>query len=349
MKCKEKIFFLLSFCILTGCSLSEKSKHKFSETINLTGKRWEVNEYLGRVFDIDVTGNFLTIRNDWGKTKLTFIDILNKKQVYNFGKRGDGPGELINPGPIISHPVYLDVFDGSKMALLRYSVDDIILGDSLAKRTLFQTSLTGIISLVELQDSNYVASGVFQDGRLCLLDKNGNVSAYAGNYPVKEDSGDMPFHVLGVAYQSLMCIQPGGKRTALATRYGEILQIYEWDLIKKTADEICCINEFAPKLTTNEINGTPNFRPNNETKWGYLSIDATDKYIFALYSGRIQNEENAFHLGNEVHVFDWDGKPLYLLRLDCEGTSIAVKDNRLFILAEYADMGNDIVEYNLKF
>lgn len=347
MKYKKNILFVVFMCIVVGCSVSDKQSLEFNETIDLSGQNWEVNEHLGRVFDIGILDDFVVLRNDWGETMLTLIDVHNKKHVYNFGKRGEGPDELINPGPMILGSEHFDIFDGAKMSLMHYDADSIVSGDSLATQIRFHTNLSGIISLVSLQDSNYVASGVFPEGRLCLLDKDGAACAYGGDYPANENLEEMPFHVLGMAYQSLMCVRPYEKRTALVTRYGGILQIYEWDLLKKTAKEISCINEFTPKLTTRDINGTPNFRPDSETRWGYLAVDATEKYIFALYSGRLQKDENAFHLGNEVHVFDWDGKPCYLLRLDCEGSSLAVRDNKLFVLAEYENMGNDIVEYSL--
>lgn len=347
MRYRKAILFAAIFCMLVGCSASDKRGLEFDETINLSGQNWEVNEHLGKVFNISLMDDFAALRNDWGETLLTLIDISDRNRVYHFGKRGGGPDELINPGPMISGSECLDVFDGTKMSLMHYDADSIVSGDSVATQIRFHTSLPGIISLVSLQDSNYVASGVFQEGRLCLMDKDGTACAYAGDYPANENLEGIPFHVLGVAYQSLMCVQPRGKRTALVTRYGGILQIYEWDLSEKTAKEISCINDFTPKFTTRDINGTPNFRPDSETRWGYLAVDATEKYIFALYSGRLQKDGNAFHLGNEVHVFDWDGKPCYLLRLDCEGSSLAVRDNKLLVLAEYENMGNDIVEYNL--
>ena len=347
MKYRKHILLAAFLCIVVGCSVSDKRSLEFNETINLSGQNWEVNDLLGKVFDISIMDDFVALRNDWGETMLTLIDVLDKKQVYNFGKRGSGPKELINPGPMISCSEHLDIYDGANMSLMRYDVNSIVSGDSLATQILFHTSLPGIISLVKLQGSNYVASGIFQEGRLCLLDGDGAICTFTGDYPANENLTGIPFHVLGMAYQSLMCGQPHGTRTALVTRYGGILQIYEWNLLEKTAKEISCVNEFAPKLTTKDINGTPNFRPDNETRWGYLAVDATEKYIFALYSGRLQKDENAFHLGNEVHVFDWDGKPCYLLRLDCEGSSLAVRDNKLFVLAEYENMGNDIVEYNL--
>lgn len=348
MKYRSRILLLMCLCILMGCSFN-KHQSKSVKKIELAGKQWNITDDLGRTFDMGIVGDFIYLRNDWGNTKLTLIDIADKRNMYNFGKRGDGPNELINPGPVIFRSNSIDVFDGSKMALLRYDVNHVVSGDSLATKVLLQTDLSGIISLVELPDSYYVASGVFQEGRLCLLDKNGTVCAYAGHYPISTDLVDVPFHVLGVAYQSLMCAQPMAKRTALVTRYGGILQIYEWDLLKKTAEEVCCINEFSPQLTTQDMNGTPNFRPDRETRWGYLAVAGTDKYIFALYSGQLQVEGKTFYLGDEIHVFDWDGNFCYLLHLDCQASSLAVKGNKLFVLAEYENAGNDVVEYDLLF
>lgn len=342
------VAILISLCLLAGCTSSNENIMKFAETIELAGKRWNANDNLGRVYDLGVSGNYMYVRNDWGETKLSLINISDKEDTYNFGICGDAPNELINPGPVIFHPHSIDVFDGSKMALLRYDVDNIIGGDSLATEVLFRTDLPGIISLVNLPKSNYyVASGVFQEGRLCLMDEKGAECAYFGGYPSDEDLTEIPFHVLGVAYQSLMCTQNAGKRTALVARYGGILQIHEWDVLKKIAKEICCINNFSPRLVTQDMNGTPNFRPDENTRWGYLSVAATSGYIFALYSGRFQKKENAFYLGNEVHVFDWDGNPCYLLNLDCDGSSLAVNENKMFVLAEYENEGYDIVEYNL--
>lgn len=341
---------LIGLYILSGCAPSKKQETKTTEAIELTGKRWNANDNLGRAYDLGVSGDYMFIRNDWGETKLTLINIPNRGDVYNFGTRGDAPNELVNPGPAILHPHSINIFDGAKMALLGYDVDSIISGQTLATEVLFRTSLPGIISMVNLPNSNhYVASGIFQKGRLCLLDEKGAECAYFGGYPTDEDMTDIPFHVLGMAYQSLMCVQPAGKRIALATRYGEILQIYEWDPSQKTAKEICCMNKFSPRLAVKDMDGTPNFRPDEKTRWGYLSVAATDKYIFALYSGRLQKEGNAFYKGNEVHVFDWEGNLCHSLRLDCEGSSLAVSKNRLYILAEYEDAGNDIVEYELSF
>lgn len=164
MRYRKIILFAAIFCMLVGCSASDKRKLRFDETINLSGQNWEVNEHLGKVFNISLMDDFVALRNDWGETLLTLIGISDRNRVYHFGKRGGEPSELINPGSMISGSEYLDVFDGTKMSLMHYEADSIVASDSLATRIRFHTSLPGIISLVSLQDSNYVASGVFRGG-----------------------------------------------------------------------------------------------------------------------------------------------------------------------------------------
>ena len=342
MKKKHLLFYALFLVSIFGC----KKRSEINE-VELTGKRWYISESIGKAFAIYHCDNYIILRNDISNTKLTAIQLNCTKKIYNFGKWGEGPFELINPGPIITHSSSIDVFDGAKMSFLNFDITTIDDGSSLPIKTLFKTNVNGIISILPLEDSLYIASGVFPDGQLCVIDKDGNPVKYLGKYPSEIDNkGKVPFHILGMAYQSSMCKQPTNKRFALATRYGEIIQIYEWDTKNSHADELYVRNNFAPELTTKDIDGTPNFIPNNKTKWGYLSLDATDEYIFALYSGRLQNPENVFYAGNQIHIYDWNGKLIYKVNVDYDLISIVIIDYKVFGLLENEDIGYDIVEYD---
>lgn len=347
---KYRVFLYIVCLLLSGCSADKGEGTIFPESKSLKGNYWGISEAFGRVFDIGSVGGSLVFRNTWEETNLTWVNINNHQDIRHFGLPGGGPKELGNPGPLITDSFHIDVYDGSKMALMRFDMDSVLAGRQDATRMLFQTQQPGIISLKRLSDSYYVAGGVFQEGRLCLLDSMGNVCAHVGQYPESDNKvsdSDIPFHVLGMAYQSLMCVQPHGTRIALATRYGEIVQLYEWNLRERAAEEIACIKGFEPHFSVEDINGTPNFRPGKDTRWGYLSVSATEDCIFALYSGRIQADGNRFWLGNEVHVFDWNGKPLYRLLLDCEGIALVVKEDRLYLLSEDSEGSYDVVEYDL--
>ena len=335
--------------VFTLCGLGCEKQDKIEE-LEITGKRWNISEDIGKAFAIHVCDEYIIIRNDISDTKLTAVWLNHTKEIYNFGKWGAGPFELTNPGPIIAHSSSIDVFDGAKMSLLNFDLTTIRNRDSISVKTLFKTNVNGIISILPLEDSLYISSGVFPDGQLCLIDKNGIPIKYLGNYPSEIDNTmDIPFQILGMAYQSSMCKQPTQKRFALVTRYGEIIQIYEWDSEYKLANELYIRNNLAPKIATREINGTPNFMPDKDTRWGYISIDATDEYIFALYSGRLQVPENAFYAGNQIHVYDWNGKFIYKINVDYDLTSIAVKNKKIYALLENENIGNDIVEYDYNF
>lgn len=332
-----------------GCSSPSATGLHFPESFDLQGKYWNVHDSLGRPFDIKATAGYVVLRDDWTATKLTLLDRKEGHPVRHFGRSGGGPGELTNPGPLWAEGNRIEVFDGSRMSLLRFNADSVRAEQGQVGHPVFQTAAHGIISLAHFSDTAYVATGVFPEGRFCLLDNQGHVTGYREWYPSATDvSGNLPFHVLGLAYQSNLCTQPGGNRTAVVTRYGSMLQIHAWNPTSGEADEVACVQEFSPGVNVRNVEGTPNFAPGADTRWGYLSVDASARYIYALYSGKLQKDGTAFNLGNEVRVFDWDGRPVCLLRLNAEGSALSVCGDRLFLLSESVETGrNDVVEYVL--
>ena len=63
----------------------------------------------------------------------------------------------------------------------------------------------------------------------------------------------------------------------------------------------------------------------------YRQVTSTDKYIFALWSGRKLNEDDYSRGYDEVHVFDWDGRMLKKVKLSVPVQSI------------YLDQANDLL------
>lgn len=338
------LIYIVCTLILVGCNSQNSEQSVFPESVEVAGHPLQIGSKLGRPYAIHVADDYLIVRDDGVDTKLTVLKLGDFESAYHFGKHGEGPDELINPGPIFTNGNSFCVYDGGKRKLLKYRLDSI--GEKeLLPCSEFQTNLNGIISLEQLSDSAFVATGVFPDSRFCLINTSGNAAAWLGKYPI-ENQAEVPFHVTGMAFQSAMTKQQGSNRVAVATRYGGILQVFDFDWQNKSIKEIGGITLFSPELSTKDMNGTPNFRPNQTTKWGYLSVASTEKYIYALYSGRYQREGESFHSGNEVHVFDWDGKPLCLIHLDRNAQYLAATPQGFFALCDNADEGYDVVEYN---
>jgi hypothetical protein len=70
----------------------------------------------------------------------------------------------------------------------------------------------------------------------------------------------------------------------------------------------------------------------------YMRIKATDKYIYGLFSGethgQLRNQERMVDdYCSEIHVWDWDGKPIAKYSLDRTIFSFAVSPENDFIIA----------------
>ena len=346
---KSLFLFCFACFLLVGCSDKSSGKLEFSTVIDLKGSFWNVHEMLGQATQIYASRDYFIVRNNSvDNTKLLAIDLETKQNPIYFGATGAGPLELANAGPMVVDSVSVRIYDAGGSKLLNYQLDNFAHGSPAVDRIFRTKGRGGVISLASLSDSVYVVSGIFPEGRLCLINQDGEIISWVGDYPMPPDvSVEVPFHVLGIAYQSKICRKPGGSRVALAARYGGIVQIFDIDVFNGTAVEIKRINTFFPTFSTWDFDGTPNFRSTEDTKWGYLSVASSDKYIFALYSGKYQRQGESFNTSNQIHVFDWDGNPHCLINLDTDGSFIAVNKDKLFLLTSDPDNGYDIVEYKL--
>ncbi|WP_455660006.1 BF3164 family lipoprotein [Phocaeicola faecalis] len=342
---KKIIFSLLCLSCLLGC---KKSNDFFPHEICITGKMLSVGDSLGIPFTINIANGYFIFRDFYDNTCLTMLKS-DMSFCYHFGERGEGPNEVIDLGPVLVNGSSFSVYDGGKMSLLTYSTDSLL---QHIDRPLvsFKTELEGsIISLINISDSVYIATGSFPcDKRFSILNSKGEMINAWGEYEIKEQEKDIPFYIKGVAYLSDMERKPGSNRFAVATRYGGVLEIYDFNpqdmSITKVADGA---KFFTPRLTTIDIQGSLNFAPDKDTRWGYLYLSSDSQYIYGLYSGMYQREGEPFISGNTVHVFSWDGLPICQLILDKRVRDIAVQGNKLYGLYEDTEIGYEIIEYVL--
>lgn len=342
---KKIILSLFFLCLLVGC---KHTKSIFPSEFELKGKMLSVGDSLGIPFFINTLDDYVVVRDDNDGTCFTLVKS-DLSFCYHFGVRGEGPNELIDPGPLFINGSTFSVYDGAKLSLFTYSLDSLL--QQVDRPTLnFKTDLDGnIISLIGFSDSIYIATGAFRnDKRFSILNSKGELLSEEGLYNLKDEEKSLPFYIKGVAFQSVMTRKPDDNRFALATRYGGVLEIYDFNPYNLSLIQIQGgANFFAPRLTVENIQGSLNFVPDDNTRWGYLFLASDSQYIYALYSGLYQREGEPFISGNTVHVFDWNGFPISQLKLDKRVRDIAVKGNKLYGLYEDKDIGYELIEYTL--
>lgn len=253
-----------------------------------------------------------------------------KQSIRGYGERGQGPDDFLFPAVLVSRENHLISFwDVNKK---RYSTIQIEPTDSVAH---FNHLFTVDDSLFHFEvypvcDGQFVASGIYDEYRLVLLDQTGHLKKGFGQCPYRDkEESKVSGRIRSEVYQGKLAANGSGTRLTHALLHADILSFYE---VTHT-DSLHLIAE--------EIKAYPDYQYDNAVLEKsaliyYLDVCATDQYVYALYSGRNYEgfRDKAF-LGNIIKVYDWNGAWVKNLILDIDVQNIRVtkNDNRLYAIA----------------
>ncbi len=90
----------------------------------------------------------------------------------------------------------------------------------------------------------------------------------------------------------------------------------------------------------------------NDIKTHYHKICSTNKFIYALYSGKTISEISKNNSGindicKEIHVWDWSGEPVLKISLDKEFFSFSVSSDDSFIVCSSTEALDRLFRYDL--
>ncbi len=336
--------------IFARCSDNKFSNLKNEDVIH--SEMMGINHVLtGMVFQIKSFGDFLLIKHKKDGTFFTLIDLSDpKSNVVHTGIIGPGPGELYNPGAVMTDESSFSVLEGSTRRLITFYLDSIFENkDYIPGSNSITLADKPIINLTKIGELNYVSNEVSNKKRFSILDSLGQELFDFGGFPeTAADLAGNPEYVNNVAYQVELTSNQVENRFAAGTRYGEYMTFIEIDLENMKAETIHDHIGELPSFDVKNINGSPNFSLNKSTIAGYLSIASDEDYVYGLFSGKSINErgEDAYR-SNKVHLFDWDGNLIKILELDKEVLNITLADNSLFGICE-SEKGFDIAKFVLR-
>jgi len=318
------------FFLYTSCENTSPEDKLFPIKKNIIANKMNIEEILGKINFMKCVNNYLVFT---GKNLdfQTQCQLINKetKESYFFGERGEGPGKLLQSTVILQlSDVKIGIYDLGKRTLFSFFIDSIISKSSAYQPEVHFSKLNfSLLSIGYLEAHRYVATGLTNElKRFMILDENGIILSMEGELPPKthEQTGNI---LHSYAYWGQLTTNAKEKRTAICTNYAGIIQIY--DLANNEVQLIKEHNLFFANYDDN--NG--NLGINSKTRWGYLSIDSNDNYIFALYSGinQVGNEhDGSYFKSNIIHVFDWNGNPVCQLLIDKKMQVICVDDSNLY-------------------
>lgn len=295
------------------------------------------NDYLGKVGPLIATADRL-----YGVDFLldTCLYCINPAEntLQRFGTKGQGANEFLYPGSL----QYVDentigVFD---VRLRKYSEIDCQSG---FKPTMQSPKLGERLSFYakKLPDGQYIGIGPYDDGMFTLFDTSGVARKCFYEYPYRDtDEKSIKNALRAMAYQGIFVSNPSKDKLAFSASHGEILHFYQWkegnlELIRKIENQY---PDYLPDESGNSLSAAMK----KENRFGYISLYATDQYLYALYSGETMKsclENNKEHDGDQITIFNWEGEEVKTLKLDIRCISIAVTpdDKILYGIANNPD------------
>jgi hypothetical protein len=322
MKNTVLLVVVVIFIFLLSCK--KKEEIKFPNEKRLSFVEMNVGDKLGSVVSIKTMTDYLIICERNADTQLQLIN-KKTKESYFFGKVGEGPGRVLNSFSIIPEDNKIGVYDATKFCLFSYCVDSILRYDKLCEpEVVIKKFPSLLLDLAQLDDQIYATCGLYGMDRFALINKEGDVIYQGGKLPDKKNE-QITDIVHAVAYQGMLTSNKKMDKVAICTRYAGMLQIYSYEngALNMISDHTLFLADYSQE--------GENFAPNAQTRWGYLSIDANEKYIYALYTGANQSENpETIFLGDEIHVYDWNGNPVQLIKADRKLSRICVDENRIY-------------------
>lgn len=270
--------------------------------------------------------------------------------VASAGREGSGPGEFTDPFDMFMRPGHSDefwVFDSRLGRLTPYDIAAFTPGTrpqpsgepvTLSPPFVFETPRwlddTTLVALHPM-----MASG---DGRFALFGPDGVRRRSVGAPPPGSDR-IRPF-IRQQAYGGHMAVHPHRALFVLASRYAGHLDVFDraGNRLARAQVPEAFDPDYSPgRDGLNMVRG-PGFR------FGYVDVAATEDHIFALFSGRrFQQGYDGSEFGDQVHVFDWEGRHLGGMKLDAAALRISVNLTGTRLYAIRHDPQPQVVAYDL--
>jgi hypothetical protein len=272
-------------------------------------------------------GRHLVVSDRFMDPHLSVWELANGRLVQRIGRNGKGPREMLDPLWFVADEadpdrVWVYDFGGRRFTLLdpgnqrQPVVREVPLDAGV--------SLSGPV----WAGNRIITNGLFPDYTLLTMGEDGRViERLAADPPFKER--DMP-HATGrrLLNRSFLAANPSRTRLVLT---------YQWksrvDFFTIGGERIGSVQ--GPRETS------PVFRvsqdrffwgEDDENEMAYWTVDATERYVYALFCGCFPGEGN---MPAYLHVFDWNGNFVAEVAFDRQVTALDVTDDDQMLYATF--------------
>jgi DNA-binding beta-propeller fold protein YncE len=343
--------------ILTACSSnSTQSKYsknfdrvikipfnarKKSHPLKLLYKFGTGNSFLiGKPYSIANIGPFTIVTDQINKTINIFRDTTYIKTV---GRSGKGPGEFLHMNTITVDQKNQTfwIYDATLFRFQKFNLNDLLHTSNIKKRTLTSVTINSKVGYpywpTWLNDTTIISTGLFTKGRIAFFNDQGIFQRIVGPTLPSVKNKNVPYKVRSHSYLGYIAVKPDGSAFVVADQHTDKLEIYNAQGHPKLL--IIGADNFKPHYKTAHLpQGGVTMEASRNMHNAYVSICATNQRIYALYSGKLMNEQKGM-FGNSLFIFNWKGKLLGIYTLHSNtifNINVDTAERKLYAVDFYA-------------
>ncbi|HEX2078374.1 MAG TPA: BF3164 family lipoprotein [Longimicrobium sp.] len=274
--------------------------------------------------------------------------------VARLGREGSGPGEFVSavsvfgrpghPGELWVHDTRLDRVVPLREEALRGGAARG--AEAVGAAVTLQPGLV-IESPRWLDDTTLVALNPMltaSEGRFVRFGADGVRRGTMGEPPPSSGRSWGSSFVRQQAWGGDMAVHPSRPLFVLASRYAGRLEAFDRDGALRVKFQVP--HEFSPDFSP--ADDGLNMVRGEDFRFGYMDVTATADHVYALFSGRLHREMGGqADVADQVHVFDWQGRLLHVIRLDTPVGRLAVDTARRTLYGTRYDPYPQVVAFPL--
>lgn len=282
------------------------------------------DEILGDIGVLAVVGEYVIVGDAYLSPAVHIIRRSDGLITGQVGDPGEGPGEYMSVWRIL--PLGDDSFAVYDFMLRRFTSYSVNNANTPIRyqRPRFEGYPIG----VGILDDLFIATGLFNQGRIQVVDTSGSLVRFLG--PVPPGPPGMPEIVRQHAHHGVIATRPSSTQFVIANRYADELEFYQLDSTESFLTRGPA--GVSRVYSANNNNGTASMQLGPNSHHGYVDVTASEKYVYALFSGRKVDESNSTQCG-VIHVYNWQGGLVKTLSLDVHVTDIAASRDGRYLYA----------------
>ena len=266
---------------------------------------------------------------------------------FYFGHRGQGPDDFLMPLCIqYINDQTAGTLDVMSNTYYEFGIPKESEELKVNKRIKFETFLGQII---KTDFNQYIGLLRVSDEMFLLADSSGMPIKTFIEYPY-QNNDERKLTKRSHAYQGTLAANPSKNKFVYSTFTGEIIHFYEIE--NNNIKTIAKIENKYPLYRFENEEDISSMAFSAEAIHGYVSTYATEKFVYAIYSGKTireqMNNPKVNLEGTRLRVFDWKGNLVKEYEFDVPCSYLCVSDDDSKIWAIVSEPEIAIVSFDLE-